>query len=440
MRTIQKTIDINAHIEELKCEINVDAGNTIAKISFVNLGFGDITAIKFNACGYNSFGDIVPIDGKEKFFLIIQDVMIAKNESATDLKAKLPNADIKKLDLEECQICYADGSVATYMGNNCFTLDLEEINNNEQLSALHKLYDKNARIKPKEIPQGWICSCGRFNKSDKGICSLCGKNKADTIRIFTDDNLDKLVEEYKISEEKEREAKEAEEKRLKKEKKKRNIIIGIVAIVCIILAFPIGNAIIMSQRTTYSSESEMKEALQGKYTYYRNGDAYRQIEIKDNQFRYIYSNIESNHWMEIDWFPEEGKIHTFEDIIVTNTGDLKVDGELYEQGGYMSTNSGYSSSNYESGYSVLDICDLEWDSNSSYTVCVGKVKNTGTKTYYYVEVKGSFKDSSGNVLDTDWTYAVGSEGLAPGESSSFRLSVDKDYDITDCSVSILDFD
>lgn len=33
------------------------------------------------------------------------------------------------------------------------------------------------------------------------------------------------------------------------------------------------------------------------------------------------------------------------------------------------------------------------------TVCVGKVKNTGTKTYYYVEVKGSFKDSSGNVLD-----------------------------------------
>ena len=63
MRTIQKTIDINAHIEELKCEINVDAGNTIAKISFVNLGFGDITAIKFNACGYNSFGDIVPVDG-----------------------------------------------------------------------------------------------------------------------------------------------------------------------------------------------------------------------------------------------------------------------------------------------------------------------------------------------------------------------------------------
>ena len=55
-------------------------------------------------------------------------------------------------------------------------------------------------------------------------------------------------------------------------------------------------------------------------------------------------------------------------------------------------------------------------------------------------MKGAFKDSSGNVLDTDSTYVVGSEGLAPGESSSFRLSVDKDSKITDCSVSILDFD
>lgn len=444
MKTIQKIIDINAHIENLQCEINVDNGNAIAKISFANLGYGDITAFKFNACGYNAFGDIVPVNGKDKFFLIVQDIKIGKNEIVTDLKAKLPNTDMKKLDIVECQICYADGTVASYEGDNSFTFELEEIDNPEQLSALHKLYDENAKFKPKDFEQGWICSCGRFNKYDKNVCSLCKKNKTDTIKACSDENLKQLIEEYKISEEKDKQAREAEQARLEKEKKKRNIITGIVAAVCIILAFPIGNSIIMSQRTTYSSEEEMKEALQGKYTYYRNGSAYRQIEIKDNQLRYIYSNIESNHWVEIDWVPEEGKIHTFEDIIVTNEGDLKVDGELYEQGGYMSTKYDYSSSytsyTSESGYSVLDIYDLKWDNNSSYNVCVGKVKNTGEKTYYYVKVKGSFKDSSGNVLDTDWTYAVGSEGLAPGESSSFRLSVDKDRDIINCSVSILDFD
>lgn len=370
--------------------------------------------------------------------------MIGKNKIATDLKAKIPDPDIKKLDLTESQICYADGTVVLYEGNNSFTFELEEIENPEQLSALHKLYDVKAKFKPKEFEQGWICTCGRFNKQEQNICSLCDKDRTITIETCSDENLEKLVEEYRIRVEKEKQAKEAERARLEKEKKKRNIIISIAVVVCIILAFPIGNSITMSQRTTFNSEKEMKETLQGKYTYYVDGSAERQIEIKDNKFRYIYSNIESNFWVDIDWFPKEGKIHTFEDIIVTKEGNLKVDGELYEQGGYMHIDDGYSgySSSYtsESGYSALDICDLEWDNNSSYNVCVGKVKNTGKRTYYFVTVKGSFKDSYGNVLDTDSTYAVGSEGLAPGESSSFRLSVKKDYKITDCTVSLLDFD
>ena len=447
MKTVQKTIDINAHIENLQCEISADNGNAIAKISFTNLGYGDITAIKFNACGYNSFGDIVPVNGKDKFFLIIQDITIGKNEIATDLKAKLPNPDMKKLDLVECQICYADGTVASYDGDNSFDFELEEIDNPEQLSALHKLYDENAKFKPKDFEQGWVCSCGRFNKHDKNVCSLCNKNKTDTIKTCSDENLKKLVEEYKISEEKDKQAREAEQARLEKEKKKRNIFIGIAIVVCIILAFPIGHAIQISQRTTFSSEEEMKEALQGTWTYYENGySAKYRVNIENDTVTKRWVNLGSSSDLELaikKWNPKDG---TFEVTVGTYTvlsnGNIKdEDGNEYEKGGYMSADDDSSSSyTSESGYSVLDIYDLEWDNNSSYNVCVGKVKNTGERTYYYVEVKGSFKDSSGNVLDTDWTYAVGSEGLAPGESSSFRLSVDKDSNITDCSVSILDFD
>ena len=68
----------------------------------------------------------------------------------------------------------------------------------------------------------------------------------------------------------------------------------------------------------------------------------------------------------------------------------------------------------------------------------GSVTNSGSKTYDFIKLKGSFKDSSGNVVDTDWTYAVGSEGLAPGDTVTFRMSVDKDYSIKSCSVSITD--
>lgn len=93
---------------------------------------------------------------------------------------------------------------------------------------------------------------------------------------------------------------------------------------------------------------------------------------------------------------------------------------------------------YETERTALKILNVSVTSNSSYTIFTGTVTNNGEKSYDFVEVKGSFKDSSGTVLDTDWTYAVGSEGLDPGESTTFRLSVQKNSKITDCSVSFMD--
>ena len=86
----------------------------------------------------------------------------------------------------------------------------------------------------------------------------------------------------------------------------------------------------------------------------------------------------------------------------------------------------------------LSISNVKLKHNSSYTVVTGSVKNTGSTTYKFVKVKGAFKNSRGTTLDTDWTYAVGSEGLAPGESTTFRMSVSKDTSITKCTVTVLD--
>ncbi len=111
---------------------------------------------------------------------------------------------------------------------------------------------------------------------------------------------------------------------------------------------------------------------------------------------------------------------------------------------YCYTHSPTTSTSYnykpEDGNDVLDFSDIEVSKNSSYTICNATITNNGKKTYTFVEVKGKFKDSSGKVLDTDWTYAVGSEGLAPGESVTFRLSVDKNSNITKCDLEILDYD
>lgn len=94
----------------------------------------------------------------------------------------------------------------------------------------------------------------------------------------------------------------------------------------------------------------------------------------------------------------------------------------------------------ENAVLVLKVSNIKIDHNSIYTTCNGVITNNGYNTYTFVQIKASFKDSSGTVLDTDWTYAVGSEGLAPGESSTFVFSVPKNYKITDCSISLIDYD
>lgn len=454
MREIQKTVDINAHITNIECKVSGDGDFSKAVISFDNLGYGIITAVKFNAQGYNSFGDTVQINGKDKFFLVIQDIRIDKNSRAAELKARIPSGDIRKLDLEECQICYADGSVSTYNGEDNREFAIQQFDGHgEEKDTLCAIKDKlgdKIQYQPQEVDCGWICGCGRYNKSEDTVCSNCNNAKAEVFKTIDAEYIAALVDEHKRKEEERRERARQEEIQKQKEQKKRNIKIGIGVVVAIALVILVGHAAIMAGRTTYASEAEMKEDLQGTYTYYNDsGKASRQIVISGDNVTYKWSYGSDMDTTVKEWNYKKGIVHTFEDIIVTSDGNLKSDGDLYKKGGYMSTGNSYSNtyagnsysntSSYESAYSVLKFSDLKVSSNSSYTICTGTLKNTGTKTYNFVEVKGAFKDSAGNVIDTDWTYAVGSEGLAPGEATTFRMSVTKNSKITSCSVSIIDY-
>lgn len=90
--------------------------------------------------------------------------------------------------------------------------------------------------------------------------------------------------------------------------------------------------------------------------------------------------------------------------------------------------------------SYLKISNVSLSSNSLYNICTGNISvaSYSPYKYHYVKVKGAFTTSYGTTIDTDWTYAIGSEWLEPGESTKFRLSVDKDYSITNCKVSIME--
>lgn len=104
---------------------------------------------------------------------------------------------------------------------------------------------------------------------------------------------------------------------------------------------------------------------------------------------------------------------------------------LYDEDATESKNTVYS---YELRISNVKVY------SDYYTYAEGTVTNNSDTTVTYLKIKGSFKDSYGTVVDTDWTYAVGSEGLAPGESCKWKLSVEKDRSIETCDITILDYD
>lgn len=433
----QIKIDINSEISDLFYEIKIENNIPFVYISFKNIAKSTMTAIKFLAKGYNSFGDVININGKDNFLIMLQDLSIDTDKSIKPIKIQLPNTEIRTVELTENQYCFSDGTIKTYLEPNYIEYEIEEYDikvANERL-ILDSLKEIHLRTKnkPIQLEKYWVCSCGKLNDDNDVYCLNCKAGKEEVFSVQNEETIETLILEHK---------KKEEERAIQRERdKKRNIIrfsiIGAIAFVflCIII-----NASILGGRTTYSSLDEMKEDLQGTYTYYSSGKASRQIVISGDKAIYKWSGSDIDD-IETDireWNYKRGIIHTFEDLVITKNGDLKDGEDMYEKGGYMPSSSSSSSPSYESKYSALKISNVEVTSNSSYTVCTGKITNQGKKNYSFVKVKGAFKNSSGTVLDTDWTYAVGSEGLDPGESKSFRMSVPKNYSISSCSVSIMD--
>lgn len=102
---------------------------------------------------------------------------------------------------------------------------------------------------------------------------------------------------------------------------------------------------------------------------------------------------------------------------------------------------GYSSYNYDARSTYdLRISNVTTYTNSAASYCKGTIENNGKKAFKFVQVKGAFKDRNGNTIETGNTYAVGGEGLEPGESTSFEIYCERNLNIASCTVSVYDYD
>lgn len=229
-------------------------------------------------------------------------------------------------------------------------------------------------------------------------------------------------------------------------KKKSIITLWIVIAIAIVvfMGITISNNIEMGRRQVFDSIEDMRSKMQGKYIHVWSVRDYVQYEIKgDNIIDISANSVFKGEIWDIEWHPKEGEFTIIYndgskgEVIVLKNGDIeRFNGTVYEKGKPVPR----PTLPPESGYEALRFSEIYLSTDSVYSVCTGKITNNGRRTYSFVKVKGVFEDSAHNVLDTDWTYAVGSEGLAPKESKSFRLSVPRDMKIDYVKVSVMDFD
>jgi len=80
----------------------------------------------------------------------------------------------------------------------------------------------------------------------------------------------------------------------------------------------------------------------------------------------------------------------------------------------------------QNAISAISFEEVEATSQGNYMYCKGKVRNNGTTPLSYVKVGVEWLDGRDKILDTDFTYAVSSEGLQPGAAKSFSIMSEAD--------------
>jgi hypothetical protein len=86
----------------------------------------------------------------------------------------------------------------------------------------------------------------------------------------------------------------------------------------------------------------------------------------------------------------------------------------------------------------ISISEVKGFIDGDYMYLKGKITNYGTETFRYVKVGVNWYDNNGRMLDTDYTYAVGAEGLAPKATKSFEIMTKADNSMANYNYYIME--
>ncbi|MGI6069478.1 MAG: hypothetical protein ACOYBE_03520, partial [Blautia sp.] len=239
-----KSVDLNAYIANFKCEVKSENGNKQLSISFDNLSYGTVVAIRFVVCAKDSFGDKIDFEGNDVLEIKKADLNI-KPQKKAGFVFDIKNYDIKELDSKITQIVYDNGKIVVPEGSDIVDYEVEVLSTSwsptdhfekEAVEYMRKTNSK-AICFPAIHPRGWICICGRLNRGDVSKCNACGAVKDKIFKDFSIEHVKAEVEKYKKRRQEEDEYRREQQRKeaAAAEKKQKTIIFSIISVITIIL-------------------------------------------------------------------------------------------------------------------------------------------------------------------------------------------------------------
>ena len=80
MKRIEKKVDLNAHLSEIRTELSREGEKNVVSICLKNVSGKEITSILFRAKGYDYFGDVIKVEEKDSFFIEISALHLKTGE------------------------------------------------------------------------------------------------------------------------------------------------------------------------------------------------------------------------------------------------------------------------------------------------------------------------------------------------------------------------
>lgn len=266
MRIEQRIVDLNAYIENMNCEIkDVQNGKQLI-FSFKNVGPEIITAIKLKCFCFDSFDDKIIFDDVD--YLEVKKASLNINPTEkTSFVVNMKQCDLQKTKVELLQIVYGNGEKVDPIEEDIVSYDISVLSSSrsvddhiesDMLSYMKEKNDK-AICFPKEHSAGWICSCGRLNKHNRDQCAGCGYGKNSNFEDFSEENIERRLNERDIQKKAEEEKKEAELRTKEEKEIKRTKLITISVISAVVLVVIFASISTVIHNATYSL-SEKEEA------------------------------------------------------------------------------------------------------------------------------------------------------------------------------------